>query len=30
MSTKRPCLPSYWHNQMLRNNMAEPTPVDRD
>lgn len=27
---KRPCFPSYWHNQMLRNEMAEPTPVDRD
>ena len=25
----RPCFPSYWHNQMLRNEMAEPTPVDR-
>ena len=27
---KRPCFPSYWHNQMLRNDLAEPTPVDRD
>jgi len=26
----RPCFPSYWHNQMLRNELAEPTPVDRD
>jgi len=26
---KRPCFPSYWHNQKLRNDLAEPTPVDR-
>jgi dihydropyrimidinase len=26
---KRPCFPSYWHNQMLRNEVAEPTKVDR-
>lgn len=26
---KRPCFPSYWHNQMLRNELAEPTKVDR-
>jgi len=26
---KRPCFPSYWENQMLRNELAEPTKVDR-
>ena len=26
---KRPCFPSFWHNQMLRNELAEPTPVIR-
>jgi len=26
---KRPCYPSYWHNQMKRNELAEPTAVDR-
>ncbi len=26
---KRPCFPSFWHNQMLRNELAEPTPVHR-
>ena len=26
---KRPCFPNYWHNQKLRNKLAEPTPVDR-
>lgn len=25
----RPCFPNYWHNQMLRNDLAEPTKVDR-
>ncbi|HJN55262.1 MAG TPA: amidohydrolase family protein, partial [Candidatus Poseidoniales archaeon] len=25
----RPCFPSYWHNQMLRNELAEPTSVER-
>jgi dihydropyrimidinase len=25
----RPCYPTYWHNQMLRNELAEQTPVDR-
>jgi dihydropyrimidinase len=26
---ERPCFPEYWHNQILRNEHAEPTPVDR-
>ena len=26
---KRPCYPSYWHNQMKRNELAEPTAVER-
>jgi len=26
---ERPCFPEYWHNQVLRNEHAEPTPVDR-
>ena len=26
----RPCYPSYWENQRLRNELAEPTKVDRD
>jgi dihydropyrimidinase len=25
----RPCFPGYWHNQTLRNQLAEPTKVDR-
>ncbi|MEZ4317388.1 MAG: dihydropyrimidinase [Myxococcota bacterium] len=25
----RPCFAPYWHNQMLRNELAEPTPVKR-
>jgi len=25
----RPCFPSYWHSQMRRNELAEPTAVDR-
>jgi len=26
----RPCFPSYWENQNLRNQLAEPTKVERD
>jgi dihydropyrimidinase len=26
----RPCYPVYWHNQMLRNELAQQKPVDRD
>ena len=26
----RPCFPAYWENQMLRNEVAKPTRVDRD
>jgi dihydropyrimidinase len=25
----RPCYPSYWHNQMLRNELAQTQPVER-
>jgi dihydropyrimidinase len=25
----RPCFPTYWHSQMRRNQLAEPTAVDR-
>ena len=26
----RPCYPTYWENQKLRNDLAEPTKVERD